>query len=105
MECFNQTIDTIVKALNSSLHKRGYRGEFLINVQRTKEKFNIWTFRFELVWIKRPAVCKTIYTFLLSSTLPSGQEEKVKEQLLIEFLCQLFDKQEDIWNLISTSQD
>lgn len=104
MECFNETVEVITKALNSSLHKRGERGEFIINIQRVKGVFNIWTYKMELLWVAGPGKAVSIQTLQDNFPVPSGKEQEVKDILLIRFVQQLFEKQADIWNLISTNQ-
>lgn len=104
MECFNHTVDTITHAFQYSLRKRGMKGDFVINVQKTKYKFNIWTFRFELILIVSPGISKSVYTLQQNQAVPNGKEDEIKDSILVCFLQELFEKQEDIWNLINTSQ-
>lgn len=104
MEYFNETVEVITKALNSSLHQRGERGEFVINIQRVRGAFNIWTYKMELLWVAGPGKTVSTYTLQDNFPVPSGKEQEVRDILLVKFVQQLFEKQADIWNLISTSQ-
>lgn len=104
MENFNETIGVITNALNHILHEKGKKGEFVINSQRIKVKFNIWEYKMELLWIAGPGVSIPVYALQDNFPVPSGKEQVVRDQLLIVFVQRLFEHQSDIWNLIDTSQ-
>lgn len=104
MECFNETVEVITKALNNSLREKNKKGEFVINIQRTKGQFNIWIYKMELLWIVCPGVYVSVHTLQNSFPVPNGKEREVRDTLLVIFVQQLFENQADIWNLINTSQ-
>lgn len=104
MECFNIFMKTISEALTDCLRERGGKGTLSLHFAKRNDKFNIWDFRFTLLWV-RPSVTKSVFTYQESITCSYDKHDEAKMRMVKNLLKELFSKQDEIWNLISTSPD